>query len=224
MEPTHSPRLRPRDINNILLIDDVQAIRLWLIDLLHKTFGRIQITEASTVAQTFSFLNTKTYDLILIDLNLPDGTGVDILHRIKEQGSTAHCIVVTAFDDDAYIIPALSAGADGYLLKAQTNEQLIKDLSGILKGTPPLSPPVARRILRIARQNFSPALLVPLTPREVEVLTCIAKGLSNLQVGEALNLSTHTITSHVRSIYAKLDISSRAEATSEAYRRGLISK
>ena len=224
MNPANSRRRRPRNIRNILLIDDSKEIRLWLAALLRDAFGEIQISETPTVAQTYSFLNTNSYDLILIDLNLPDGTGIDILHRIKDQGSSAHCVVVTAFDDEAYLIPALSAGADGYLLKNQKGEQLIRDLRCILKGSPPLSPPIARRIMRMAMQNLSPAIFVPLTTREVDVLSHIAKGHSNIKVGELLNLSTHTVASHVRSIYSKLDISSRAEATSEAIRRGLINK
>lgn len=209
-------------INNILLIEDFEEIRLWLAGLLREAFGEVSITESATVAQAFSYLNIRTYDLIVIDLNLPDGTGVDILQRIKAQGSTAHCIVATAYDDDAHLLPALHAGADGYLLKDQPGEQLIRDLIGILNGAPPLSPPIARRIMRLAKQEPVVALTVPLSVREEEVLTYIAKGLNRGEVAKVLNVSSHTVTSHVRSIYSKLDISSRAEATVEAIRRGLI--
>jgi DNA-binding NarL/FixJ family response regulator len=211
------------NIKSILLIEDFEEIRNWLSGLLREAFGEVSIAEAATVAQAFSYLNTKSYDLIVIDLNLPDGTGVDVLHRIKEQGSTAHCVVATAYDDDAHLLPALHAGADGYLLKDQPSEQLIRDLHGILNGSPPLSPPIARRIMRLAKQEPATALLVPLTTREEEVLTYIAKGLNRVEVGAVLGVSAHTITTHVRSIYSKLDISSRAEATVEAIRRGLIS-
>jgi DNA-binding NarL/FixJ family response regulator len=207
----------------ILLIEDFEEIRNWLSGLLREAFGEVSIAEAATVAQAFSYLNTKSYDLIVIDLNLPDGTGVDVLQRIKAQGSTAHCVVATAYDDDAHLLPALHAGADGYLLKDQPSEQLIRDLHGILNGSPPLSPPIARRIMRLAKQDPVTSLLVPLTTREEEVLTYIAKGLNRIEVGEALCVSVHTVTTHVRSIYSKLDISSRAEATVEAIRRGLIS-
>jgi DNA-binding NarL/FixJ family response regulator len=210
-------------MNRILLIEDFEEIRNWLAGLLREAFGEVAIDEAATVAQAFSHLNTKSYDLIVIDLNLPDGTGIDILHRIKEQDSKAHCVVATAYDDDAHLLPALHAGADGYLLKDQPSEQLIRDLLGILSGSPPLSPPIARRIMRLAKQGPATSLLVPLTAREEEVLTYIAKGLNRVEVGEVLNVSAHTITTHVRSIYSKLDISSRAEATVEAIRRGLIS-
>lgn len=207
----------------ILLIEDFEDIRRWLAALLRATFGEVSIVEAATVAQAYSSLDSQSFDLIVIDLNLPDGTGVDILRRIKEQELTAHCVVATAYDDDAHLLPALHAGADGYLLKDQPSEQLIRDLHGILNGSPPLSPPIARRIMRLAKQEPVTSLASPLTAREEEVLTYIAKGLNRAEVAQVLSLSTHTITTHVRSIYSKLDISSRAEATVEAIRRGLIS-
>jgi DNA-binding NarL/FixJ family response regulator len=210
-------------MNRILLVEDFEEIRNWLAGLLREAFGDVSIFEAATVAQAYSHLNTKLFDLIVIDLNLPDGTGLDILRRIKELNLSAHCVVATAYDDDAHLLPALHAGADGYLLKDQPSEQLIRDLLGILNGSPPLSPPIARRIMRLAKQGPATLLLVPLTAREEEVLTYIAKGLNRVEVGEMLGVSTHTVTTHVRSIYSKLDISSRAEATVEAIRRGLIS-
>ena len=212
-----------KNINSTLLIEDFEEIRNWLAGMLREVFGEMKITEAATVAQAVSFLNTKTFDLIIIDLNLPDGTGIEILQRIKAQGSTAICVVATAYDDDGHLLSALNAGADGYLLKDQPDEQMIRDLHGILNGSPPLSPPIARRIMRMAKQEPVTALLVPLSKREEEVLTYIAKGLNRVEVGAVLGVSAHTITTHVRSIYSKLDISSRAEATVEAIRRGLIS-
>lgn len=213
-----------KTLNSILLIEDFEDIRHWLAGLLRQAFGDVNITEAATVAQGYSALDSQSFDLIVVDLNLPDGTGVDILRRAKTQGLAGHCVVATAYDDDAHLLPALNAGADGYLLKDQTDEQLIRDLHGILNDAPPLSPPVARRIMQLAKQTPATSLLlVPLTAREEEVLTYIAKGLSRTEIAQLLSVSAHTIIAHVRSIYSKLDISSRAEATVEAIRRGLIS-
>lgn len=208
---------------NILLIEDFEDIRQWLAGLLREAFGAVVITEAATVAQTYACLDAQAFDLVVIDLNLPDGTGIDILHRIKSQGSTAHCVVATAYDDDTHLLTALNAGADGYLLKDQSGEQLIHDLHGILSGSPPLSPPIARRIMKLARQDASTVLQVPLSIREEEVLTYIAKGLNRKEIAQSLGISVHTIATHVRAIYFKLSIATRAEATVEAIRRGLIS-
>lgn len=208
---------------NILLIEDFEDIRQWLAGLLREIFGELTLREAATVAQAYACLDEQIFDLVVIDLNLPDGTGVDILHHIKSQGSSAHCVVATAYDDDAHLLTALNAGADGYLLKDQSGEQLIHDLHGILSGSPPLSPPIARRIMKLARQDVATVLQVPLSIREEEVLTYIAKGLNRKEIAQSLGISVHTIATHVRAIYRKLDISTRAEATVQAIRRGLIS-
>ena len=204
------------------MIEDFEDIRQWLAGLLRGVLGEVNITEAATVAQAYSHLASNSFDLIVIDLNLPDGTGIDVLRRIKAQKSQALCVVATAYDDDANLLNALNAGADGYLLKDQPCEQLMRDLQGIVSGSPPLSPPIARRIMKLAKQVPVTLLVIPLSTREEEVLTHIAKGLSRTEVAEMLNLSTHTVASHVRSIYTKLNISSRAEAAVEAIRRGLI--
>ena len=211
-----------KNLHNILLIEDFEDIRHWLAGLLRETFGEITITEAATVEQAYAHLDALTFELIVIDLNLPDGTGVDILRRIKSKGISAHCVVATAYDDDVHLLEALNAGADGYLLKDQTAEQLIHDLQGILTGSPPLSPPIARRIMKLAKQDVEKVLFIPLTCREEEVLGYIAKGFNRTQIAQELGVSIHTITTHVRSIYSKLDISTRAQAAIEAVRRGLI--
>lgn len=210
-------------MHKILLIEDFEDIRNWLAGLLRETFGEVFITEAATVEQAYACLDSLTFELIVIDLNLPDGTGVDILHRVKTLDSSAYCVVATAYDDDTHLLAALNAGADGYLLKDQTGEQLIHDLQGILTGSPPLSPPIARRIMKLAKKDTETVLLIPLTAREEEVLGYIAKGFNRTQVAQELGVSIHTITTHVRSIYSKLDISTRAQAAIEAVRRGLIS-
>ena len=212
-----------RNVQHILLVEDFQEIRQWMESLLREAFGQVSITQVSTVVQACAHLETDNlFDLIVLDLNLPDGTGVEILQRIKMQGLTALCVVATAYDDDEHLLTALNAGADGYLIKDQSNEQLIHDLQGILAGSPPLSPPIARRIMKLAKKPAAKSVLIPLTIREEEVLTYIAKGMNRNEISKLLDLSAHTITSHVRSIYAKINISSRAEAAVEAIRRGLI--
>ena len=212
-----------KNLSNILLIEDFEEIRNWLAGLLRETFGVTAIVEAATVAQAYARLASQTFDLIVVDLNLPDGSGIDILRRIKSLGLTAHCVVATAYDDDGHLLTALNAGADGYLLKDQPGEQLMRDLRGILDGSPPLSPPIARRIMKLAKQAPAALLSTPLSAREDEVLTLIAKGLNRKEIGKLMGVSIHTVASHVGEIYSKLDISSRAEASVEALRRGLIS-
>jgi DNA-binding NarL/FixJ family response regulator len=127
------------------------------------------------------------------------------------------------FDDDAHLFPALRAGAQGYVLKDQSPEALAGMLRGIAAGQPPLSPSIARRLLRHFQPAPAPATEeVLLTPRETEVLQLVAKGLSAQQVADALGLSRHTVTGYLKDVYRKLSVTTRAEATLEAARRGLI--
>lgn len=209
-------------MKNILLIEDLGEIRQWLASLLRDTFGDVVICEAATVAQAYAQLDTQIFELFIIDLNLPDGTGIDVIRRIKAKKMTGLCVVATAYDDDANLLTALNAGADGYLLKEQSSAQLSHDLQGILTGAPPLSPPVARRIMKLAKQEPVMVISTPLSVREEEVLSHIARGMSRSEIAKHLGVSIHTIATQVRSIYSKLDISSRAEAAIEAIRRGLI--
>jgi len=135
-----------------------------------------------------------------------------------------YCVIATIFDDDRRILEALKAGAKGYLLKEQPEGKLIDSLQGILKGEPPLSPVIARKLIR----HFHVPAPVEgpghetLSPREVEILTLVAQGLNRQDISQKLSISTHTVASHIRNIYGKLDVNSKAKATVKAVQLGLI--
>lgn len=210
-------------MKRILLIEDLPEIRIWFEALLRESFGDVTITEAVTIAEACVYLDELTFDLVIIDLKLPDGSEIDMLRIIKAKKLSAQCVIATAYDNDAQLLTALNWGADGYLLKDQSDEQMIRDLCGILNGAPPLSPPIARRIMKLAKHDEAALLHTPLSVREEQVLILIAQGFSRKEIAVELSVSINTIASHVGAIYSKLDISSRAEATVEAIRRGLIS-
>ena len=209
-----------------LVLEDFADTRIWLCEVLHEAFSDIAITEAATVSQARKLLDTQTFDLALIDINLPDGSGIDVISDIVARTPTTYCVVATIFDDDQHLFAALQAGAQGYLLKEQPKEQFINSLSGLLNGEPPLSPPIARKILRhfqtpaptTATQNN----LVELSEREREILTLVAKGFKRNEIGPMLGISPHTVATHLKTIYSKLNVTSRAEATMEALRMGLV--
>jgi DNA-binding NarL/FixJ family response regulator len=180
-------------------------------------------------------------DLALIDLGLPDGSGIDLLARLRDRRPEILCIVTTIYDDDAHLFPALSAGAAGYLLKEQGPEALTLHLRALAQGIPALSPRVARRMLAHFQRQSSPepvevprdALLSSpsgrgagqpgaLTRRETEVLSLIARGLQRGEAARVLGVSENTVAKFIKDIYRKLNISSRAEAALEASRRGLL--
>ncbi|MBM3651232.1 MAG: response regulator transcription factor [Alphaproteobacteria bacterium] len=204
-----------------LIVEDLPDPRAWLQHAVGVAFPGIAVTTADCVAQARKALNQQVPDLALVDLGLPDGSGLEVIRRIAETAPETVVVVSSVFADDEHVFPALRAGARGYVLKDQSTEDLVPLLRGIVSGQPPLSPAITRRLLSF----FGPAEpnADTLTPREVEVLTLIAKGLANAKVAAVLGISPHTASGYVKEIYRKLSVSSRAEATLEAARRGIVS-
>jgi DNA-binding NarL/FixJ family response regulator len=203
-----------------LVVDDVDEARAWLGQALREAFPGIEVTTVAALAEARSL--SATFDIALVDLSLLDGSGVDLIAEIKHEAPTTVCIASTLYDDDGHIFPALQAGADGYLLKDLPQAQFSQRLQGIARGEPPLSPAVARRLL--SHFNAPPPSndTGGLSPREREVLAIIAKGVRLPEAAKMLGISHHTVAGYVKDIYRKLNISSRAEATLEATRLGLV--
>jgi DNA-binding NarL/FixJ family response regulator len=207
-----------------LVVEDLEATRRWLGAALEAAFPGIEVRTAASRAEGLAGLAEAAIDVALVDIDLPDGSGLDVIGALRERMPRAVSIVTTIFDDDAHVFPAMLAGAQGYLLKGQPREQFVAGLQGILRGEPPLSPAIARRM--IAHFNSSGLAAtgaeVALTVRETEVLRLVAKGLTRGEIADQLGLSRHTVVDYIKSLYRKLNVSSRAEAAVEATRRGLV--
>lgn len=205
-----------------LVLDDVPEAQAWLSDALASAFSGIALHCVSNLAEARAWLAVHLApDLALIDLGLPDGSGVELIAELNQAAPQTLCVVASIFDDDKHLFPALRAGAQGYLLKDQPQAQIIELLRGIADGRPPLSPAVARKMLGY----FQPPAQqenTPLTKRESDVLRCIAKGLSLPESARLLNISAHTVSGYVKEIYKKLNVSSRAEAALTAHQMGII--
>ncbi|WP_290871716.1 response regulator transcription factor [Aquabacterium sp.] len=218
-------------MKQILLLEDLPEIRAWLKTLALQVFPGAQISEASRIHDALELVNAIRFDVAMVDLGLPDGSGVEVVQALREKQPDVQSVVVTIHDDDDHLFPALQAGAFGYLLKEQSREQLSEQLHRISQGEPPLSPSIARRVIQYftAQARLQPPLQpdtvtphVQLTDRENEVLLRVAKGFTLPEIGLQLNLSRHTIADYVKQIYRKLNVSSRAEAALEAQRLGLF--
>ncbi len=219
-------------MQNALIVEDQPGILQFLQGVAFKAFPGVQVHTATTCQAALALVQTQRFDLGLIDLGLPDGSGIDVLRALKTASSECLSIVVTIYDDDQHLVPALQAGAYGYLLKEQGEDLLVAQLLRITQGEPPLSPPIARRVLAHfahalrtaapAEQPQDPLETVALTQRETDILQRVAKGYSMPEIATQFELSRHTVCGHIKHIYKKLDVSSRAEATLMAVRRGLV--
>jgi DNA-binding NarL/FixJ family response regulator len=210
---------------HILIVEDQpDALRL-MQDLVERLFNTRDHQAVADLALAQEHLD-KPYDLVLCDLRLPDGMSLPWLSQYRQRHPHAWLVVSTLFDDDDLVFASLRAGADGYLLKTDPPEALHDALNKLIRGEPPISPTIARKVLLHFRQAAMPAPTGPegerLTPREQEVLSLIAQGLSAKMVAARLNTSRYTVNDQIKSIYRKLGIGNRVEAAAQAARLGLI--
>jgi DNA-binding NarL/FixJ family response regulator len=164
-------------------------------------------------------------DVMLVDLGLPDGSGVDLIREARRVAPRTRAMVITVFADEQHVMDAIKAGAQGYLLKDGSSEYIGRSIEELLAGGSPISPSIARYLLQSLQQPLpaeAPEVAPLLTARELEILKLVAKGFSVSEVGELLGISRRTVTTHVQRIYQKLEVSSRSEAVFEAVNLGLI--
>lgn len=216
----------PVRVSSVLVVEDrLQDLR-FITDTVREAFGDVETRTARTLEMARAALEKATPDLVVLDLNLPDGTGASLIPAIRERRPNAWVIVVTVFDDDEHLFTALRHGADGYLLKDESRAVAASILKDVLDGRPPLSARVARRVLRFVQSTAPkvPASTAPmpdLTPREREVLVLLSRGHTAGSAAAQLRISEHTVKSHVKSLYRKLDVSSRASLVRAALDEGL---
>lgn len=220
---------------NVLIVEDEPAFLRRFADSVLAEPGFVLCGAVSTVVAACALLDATPVDVVLIDLELPDGHGSQVIRRAVARHPQCDVIVVTMFGDDANVTDCIAAGATGYLLKDALPQQLVAAIKEVREGGSPISPAIARRILQRMRTAGAPippgpALQSQLKPpatsllseRETEILRLTAKGLSFKDVGEVLEISAHTVNTHVKRIYQKLAVHSRSEAVYEAGQLGLL--
>lgn len=226
-----SRSLRPDGgVLHALVLDDNRETRNWICETLLSTLPGAVIATAATCAEAEAalFQSGTRYDFALIDLDLPDGHGIDIIRAIARDLPDTLPVVITIFEDDASLFDALAAGAMGYILKGVKAANLADQFRRIAAGEPPISPRIAQRMIAHFQAHAAsprPEAALPdvaLTAREQEVLRLLGKGFTGTDIAAALGITPNTCASHTKSIYRKLNISSRAEAALAASRRGLI--
>jgi DNA-binding NarL/FixJ family response regulator len=209
----------------VLLADDHVLVRQGIRQFLEEAGDIEVVAEASDGDEALRLAEVHRPDLAVLDIRMPSGSGVEATRRIKERWPDARVLILTAYDDDPYVFALLQAGADGYVLKTASADELVRAVHTVHQGQPALSPEIAAKVIRqvqSGRPGAASAQVEPLTERELDVIRLAAQGKTNRQIGIELGISHRTVQGHLASIYGKLDVNSRTEAVTEALRRGWI--
>ncbi len=209
----------------VILADDHDMVRQGIRRFLEEAGDISVVAEAEDGAEAIRLTEAHRPDVVVLDIRMPKMTGVEAARRIKELFPAMRVLALTAYDDDPYIFALLQAGADGYVLKTASADELIQAVHTVHRGESALSPQIASKVVRQATQGRPEGAadqIEALTTRELDVLRLVAKGLTNREAGRELGISHRTVQGHLASIYGKLNASSRTEAVTEGLRRGWI--
>ena len=204
----------------LLVVDDHPVVRDGIVGMVSSDPGIEVVGEASDGREAVGLARALDPHVVLMDLRMPQLDGVGAIREFVRLGIRSRVVVLTTFDGDADVLPAIEAGAIGYLLKDAPRDDLVRAIHGAAAGDAVLAPSVASRLMGRVRAPESSAL----SPRELEVLALVADGATNRAVGARLHLSEATVKTHLLSIYAKLGVGDRAAAVAEGFRRGLLAR
>lgn len=208
----------------ILIVDDHTMVREGLRAFIAARPNLTLVGEATNGLEAVAEARTKQPDVILLDLVMPEMDGVQAIHEIKKENPDARILILTSFSEDDKVFPAIKAGALGYLLKDSSPQELSQAINDVYQGKPSLHATIALKVMRELNQPSDlPPTKDPLTEREVEVLRLVARGLTNSEIAEKLNISEMTVGTHVSNLLGKLHLANRTQAALYALREGMTS-
>jgi two-component system NarL family response regulator len=199
----------------VLIVDDHSVVRRGIAAIIDMEDDAVVVGQAGDGAEAIELWRTLLPDVVLMDLRMPGMDGVEAIRSIRSEDDQAGIIVLTTFDHDEDIYAGLRAGAKAYLLKDVEPEELFRCIRAVRAGDAYLQPKVAAKLAQRMQEE-------PLTEREEQILKLLAEGKSNRGIGQVLHITESTVKSHMKSLFVKLDVTSRAEAIALAARRGLV--
>lgn len=227
-------RLAPDDVllpAPVLVVEDDLLMRQRLARVLGEIgYAREAVSFAVNLAEARAYVSQQPMAMVLVDLGLPDGNGIELIQELRAQDPALWILVISAWSTEEAILGALQAGATGYLLKERDDLEVSLSIRSVLRGGAPIDPFIARRILTLlpsaplqkASESSDAGEMEALSARESEILEWVSRGLSNREIAEQLTISRYTVECHIKRIYRKLAVSSRTRAVSEARQRGLL--
>jgi two-component system response regulator DevR len=202
----------------IFLLDDHEIVRRGLRELLEGEEDLEVVGEAGTAEEALGRIPATRPDVAVLDVQLPDGNGVEVCREVRSSHPEINCVMLTSFADDEALFNAIMAGAAGYVLKQVKGNDLIDGIRRVARGESLLDPAMTSRVLERLRATPEPDELADLTPQERKILDHIAEGLTNRQIGERMFLAEKTVKNYVSNVLAKLGMSRRSEAAAFAAR------
>ena len=217
-------------MHRVLIVEDDSAFRVRYAAMLANDASFEVVASVATGGEGLAMLDLRKPDILLVDLGLPDMSGIEVIRHASQTLPKCECMVVTVFGDEEHVLASIEAGAAGYLLKDASEESFLSGIRELMNGGSPISPIIARRLLKRFHAEAPAANAtaidetssVALSDREREILLLASKGFNYPEMGKLMSISPHTVTSHVKKIYRKLAVHSRGEAVFEANRMGLI--
>jgi DNA-binding NarL/FixJ family response regulator len=211
-------------IIRVVLADDHAVVRKGIREFLEEDPALRVVAEASDGAEAIACVAREQPAVAIFDIQMPKMNGMDATRQVKKDFPHTRVLILTAYDDDPYIFAALQAGANGYLLKTASSDEICRAVRAIAAGESALSPTVAKKLVQRAAggETAREEIVEPLTERELDVLRLAAKGMSNKQIGVTLSISDRTVQGHLANIYSKLNVTTRTEAVLFALREKWI--
>ncbi len=209
-------------MTTVMVVEDDPAFLTRFCGIVAGAPGLTLTAAVANLGAARQALAAKVPDVLLTDLGLPDGSGIELIRETALQHPETDIMVISVFGDEQHVVASIEAGATGYILKDSLPQEFVALIHQLRAGGSPISPLIARHLLRRLRPTPPAPAPSELTPREAEVLALIAKGFNFAEVARLLEVSPHTVTAHVKKIYEKLAVHSRGEAVYEATRMGLL--
>lgn len=215
----------------VIFVENDPNVRLRLQRAISGLADIHEIGSAATYREADALVSQFKFQMLIVDLDLPDGFGLDLIRRTAANMPEVDIMVLANANDDPHVVSAIESGATGYVLKTEIENSLVSAIRLLAAGGSPVSPEVAKSVLRALRtytthtieKTTAPIQPNPLSERETEILQLLAKGMSFNEISDILTISPHTVTAHIKKIYRKLQVHSRGEAVYEAAQMGLIS-
>lgn len=207
----------------VILADDHAVVRMGIRGFLEGPGDISVVAEASNGDEALALIREHRPDVAVLDIQMPGRTGLEVTRAVRAGQLPVGVLILTAYDDDPFVMTALRAGANGYVLKTAEPEEIVAAVRAVYEGQSALDPALLRKVMAYVSGATLPGSVESLSAREIEVLRLAARGFTNKAIGVQLGISDRTVQGHLTNIFGKLDVASRTEAVTKAIQLGLVS-